>query len=160
MAEPEDPTAGAPKGQRRAHLDDPGWVTPAGGQGRFAAFPLGDGDDDPMVVVVEYAPGVRIGVHSHGSDYWSLVTKGSVEVTRRVELPGSIRLVRAGTAYGPLVVGDEGATVVEVFADRRTFAAPAYLDADDRAAAASSPMPDLVRQALAAVWSSNSNSNS
>jgi anti-sigma factor ChrR (cupin superfamily) len=160
MAEPAEPDGAGPKGQRRAHLDDPGWVTPDGGQGRFAAFPLGDGDDDPLVVVVEYAPGVRIGVHSHGSDYWSMVTKGSVEVTRRIELPGSIRLVRAGTAYGPLVVGDEGATVVEVFADRRTFAAPAFLDASESAAAAGSPMPDLVRQAVAAVWSARSNSNS
>ena len=133
-------------------IDEPGWVDGPGGGGRFAVFPLGEGDHDPLVVVVEYAADTEIGVHAHASDYSSMVVSGRVEVTRRHEEVGSIRHVRAGTAYGPLVIGPEGATVVEVFADRTTFSAPDYLAASDREAAAASPMPELARRAIAAVW--------
>lgn len=143
-----------PKGQLHASLDDPGWLDGVGGQGRFTAYPLGDGEHDPVVSLVEYAPNVRIGVHYHDSDYFSMVLTGEIEITRRLEQPGSIRLVRAGTAYGPLVAGPEGCTVLEVFADRSTFVAPHYLHAQDQAAATSSPFPELFRQAIQACWTS------
>lgn len=140
------------KGQRHLSLDDPGWIDGGTGQGRFAAMPLGDDEHGPVVAIVEYAPGTRIGVHHHDSDYCSIVLSGEIEVTRRVEGPGSIRHVRAGTAYGPLVVGDQGCTVLEVFEDRTTFVAPVYLREDDRLRGELSPMPRLLAQAVAACW--------
>ena len=45
------------KGQWHFSLADPPWSEGPGGQGRFTAYPLGDDDHGPMVVLVEYAPG-------------------------------------------------------------------------------------------------------
>jgi mannose-6-phosphate isomerase-like protein (cupin superfamily) len=145
-------TAAPARGQRHLSLQEPGWTAGPGGQGRFTVLPLGDDEHGPLVAIVEYAPGVRLGVHHHDSDYCSIVVAGEVEITRRMEQVGSIRLVRAGTAYGPLVVGPEGCTVVEIFEDRTTFTKPVYLKEVDRAAAAASPMPELVRQIVAGTW--------
>jgi hypothetical protein len=39
-----------------------------------------------------------------------------LEVTRKVHEVGSVRIVKAGTAYGPLRVGESGCTVVDIFA--------------------------------------------
>jgi hypothetical protein len=150
MADAAD--AAGPKGQRRFTWDDPGWTEGNSGQGRFTCFPLGDADHGPLIVVIEYAPDLRIGVHHHTSDYCSMVIKGEIEVTRKRETVGSMRLVRGGTAYGPLVVGPEGCTVVEFFEDRTTFATPVYLQRDDRLAAVGSPMPGLVRQLVGQAW--------
>jgi mannose-6-phosphate isomerase-like protein (cupin superfamily) len=136
------------KGQWHFSLEDPPWTEGPGGQGRFTAYPLGDDDHGPMVVLVEYAPGVTIGVHHHESDYFSLVVSGAVTITRRSEAPGSIRLVKAGTAYGPLVVGPEGCTVLEVFADRTTFTKPRYAREVDRVRSESTVMTALVDQIL------------
>jgi anti-sigma factor ChrR (cupin superfamily) len=128
------------------------WI--GGPGGRFVAFPLGAGGHDPVVVIVEYAPGTVIGVHHHRSDYYSMVLFGSMEVTRRAENPGSIRHVRAETAYGPLVIGDEGCTVLEVFADRQTFVEPVFVGALrsgalDLGTPADNPMPAMFALAMA-----------
>ena len=69
-------------------------------------------------------------------------------ITRRLESPGSIRLVKAGTAYGPLVVGPEGCTVLEAFADRTTFTKPRYAREVDRVRSVSTVMTALVDQIL------------
>jgi hypothetical protein len=144
MAEPATPRT---KGQHRTRLETLDWI--GGDRGRFAAFPLGDGVHDPVVVIVEYAPGVVIGPHAHGSDYFSMVLKGDLEVTRRNEDVGSMRHVRATTAYGPLMVGPEGATVLEVFADRQTFVAPQFVGAHAQMDAGPAPMPALFALAIA-----------
>ena len=148
MAEPTGPT----KGQRHVTLNEPGWTEGPGGGGRFTVFALGDDEHGPLIALVEYAANSRVGVHTHASDYFSLVIEGEIEITRRLETKGSIRHVRADTAYGPLVVGPEGCTVLEVFEDRTTFTAPAYLKESDRIATAGSPMPELVQQVIAGTW--------
>jgi hypothetical protein len=141
------------RGHHRTHLDALDWVQGPGG--RFVAFPLGAGDHDPIVVIVEYAPGTTIGVHHHRSDYYSMVLAGSMEVTRREESPGAIRHVKAETAYGPLVVADVGCTVLEVFADRLTFVEPVFVGASRGTVAAPAntappnPMPALFATAIA-----------
>lgn len=118
--------------------------------GRFAAFPLGDGPRDPIVIVVEYAPNTTIDAHTHDSDYFSMVLCGQMEVTRRQEEIGSMRHVRANTTYGPLRIGAEGCTVLEVFADRVTFIEPRFARAGDAAPSTSvSRMPALFAQAIA-----------
>lgn len=136
------------KGQKRTDLEHLDWI--GGASGRFAAFPLGDGEGDPVIVVVEYAPGTVIPSHHHESDYFSMVLRGDIEITRRRESPGSMRYVRATTVYGPLVVGPEGCTVLEVFADRRTFVDPRYVPALPSApASVGTSMPELFAQAIA-----------
>lgn len=136
------------KGQHRTSLDEIEWVEGTGG--RFAAYPLGDGEHDPIVVIVEYDAGMVIGPHHHGSDYFSLVLKGDIEITRRPEEVGSVRHVRANTAYGPLVVGPEGCTVLEVFQDRVAFVEPVFVGARAvEGATLSSPMKGLLAIAIA-----------
>ena len=77
----------------------------------------GDGmHDNVMISVVHYGPGAVVPVHSHNVDYCSIVVAGSIEVTRRRYETGSMRIVRANTAYGPLDVGPDGCTVIDVFA--------------------------------------------
>ena len=93
--------------------------------GNAALFDIGDPDNEhrPAVVMVEYAPGAQVPPHHHGCDYLSYVIAGELEVTRVTHGAGSIRVVRAGTAYGPLRGGPEGARVLEVFADRSSLMA-------------------------------------
>jgi quercetin dioxygenase-like cupin family protein len=93
--------------------------------GNAALFDIGDPENErrPAVVMVDYAPGAQVPPHHHGCDYLSYVIAGSIEVTRVTHGPGSIRVVRAGTAYGPLLAGPEGARVLEVFADRSNLMA-------------------------------------
>jgi hypothetical protein len=68
------------------------------------------------MLVVKYSPGSVVKPHYHHADYCSIVVEGSIEVTRHHEGVGTMRIVNAGTVYGPLVAGPEGCTVVEVFA--------------------------------------------
>lgn len=79
---------------------------------------IGDRDkgDSVLVAVVDYAPHAEVPAHSHLVDYISVVVRGSIEVTKRQEGVGSIRIVRAGTGYGPLKAGPEGCTAVDIFA--------------------------------------------
>ena len=67
-------------------------------------------------LMVRYDPGSEVPVHFHDSDYCSLVVDGSIEITRKVHEVGSVRIVKAGTAYGPLKVGPQGCTVIDIFA--------------------------------------------
>lgn len=73
-------------------------------------------DNEATVSVIRYWPGSEVPVHFHTVDYCSIVVEGSIEVTRRVYQPGSMRFVRANTAYGPLKAGPEGCTVIDFFA--------------------------------------------
>lgn len=106
----------------------------------FAATIIGDaalvdiGDDDnarrPLIALVKFSPGTEIPPHYHDSDYCSIVVEGQLEVTRKVHGPGSVRIVKGGTAYGPVVAGPDGATAIEIFADRTGIAAT-YLGGDE-----------------------------
>ena len=81
---------------------------------------LGEPDDPhrPLIMLVRYAPNIIVKPHAHASDYASLVVDGDVVVTGRQHRVGSIRLVAAGTVYGPLVAGESGTTLIDVFTDR------------------------------------------
>jgi hypothetical protein len=93
--------------------------------GQAFLMDVGDGDNPrrPLVGMVRYAPGAEVPVHHHDTDYVSIVVEGEIEVTRKVHRRGSIRVVKKGTAYGPLKAGPEGCLVVEVFADRSGISA-------------------------------------
>jgi quercetin dioxygenase-like cupin family protein len=83
---------------------------------RYKSVAFGAEGQETRAVMVRYEPGSEVPVHFHPSDYCSIVVEGSVEITRRVHEPGSVRVVKAGTAYGPLRVGEEGCTVIDIFA--------------------------------------------
>lgn len=86
--------------------------------GRVALFDIGpnDAENRPIVAAVEYDPGAFVPVHSHASDYVSVLIEGELTVGRTSHLPGSIRVVRATTAYGPIRVGPAGARTIDTFA--------------------------------------------
>lgn len=81
---------------------------------------IGDADNPrrPVVGVIKYAPGAEVPVHYHNTDYVSIVIEGEIEVTRKRHGVGAVRVVKQGTAYGPLKAGPDGCRVIEVFADR------------------------------------------
>lgn len=98
--------------------------------GRAALVDIGDEDHRPLVAMVDYAPGTEVPVHYHGTDYCSIVVEGEIEITRKMHRPGSIRVVRKGTAYGPLKIGPQGCKVIDIFADRTGIAAT-FLNTDE-----------------------------
>jgi hypothetical protein len=82
---------------------------------RSVWYDFGTVENPGRVFIVKYGPGYVGRPHSHDTDYCSLVVEGSIEVTRRTFGRGSIRFVKAGTTYGPIVAGPDGATVIEFF---------------------------------------------
>lgn len=87
--------------------------------GRSAVLPFGKEPTAPMVVVIEYLPNAHVDAHHHDTDYLSIVIRGSMIVSNHPESVGSVRSVTAGATYGPLEVGPDGCTVVDVFAERQ-----------------------------------------
>ena len=78
-------------------------------------YDFGTESNPGRVFVVKYGPGYVNSAHAHDTDYCSVVVEGSVDIARRTFGPGSIRFVKAETTYGPVVVGPDGATVIEFF---------------------------------------------
>lgn len=119
---PDSAVTRRPKGQRMVTWTEPGeWTYDPEKRLRHARLTLGVDDEGAAttILVVQYEPGSEVGVHSHGTDYCSIVVEGSIEVTRREHSVGSMRVVNADTAYGPLRAGPEGCTVIDVFASGR-----------------------------------------
>lgn len=118
-ADTRDPISKRRKGQRFFSWDDPGeWKHDPEKKLSYASVPIGVGDTGAAatILVVKYEPGSYVAPHYHHADYCSVVVEGSIEVTRRNHEVGSMRVVNAGTAYGPLIAGPEGCTVIEFFA--------------------------------------------
>ena len=89
--------------------DSLGWEY--SGRVRTAFFDIGDpdGQQRPVVMLAEYPAGVTVATHWHSTDYVSIVVGGFLTVTGKGHLPGAVRRVAAGTAYGPIVAGPDGA---------------------------------------------------
>lgn len=90
------------------------------GQGiRAAHFSLGvEGDEsNPIIMRGSFPPGVVVPPHSHNTDYTEIILSGSQQVTRKWHHPGDVRIVKAGTVYGPLVAGPHGVEILIVFRD-------------------------------------------
>jgi quercetin dioxygenase-like cupin family protein len=106
-----------PKGQFfYTWKDTEDWVDVPELRLRYKSLPFGSEGEETRAVLVRYDPGSEVPVHHHPSDYCSLVVEGSVEVTRKLHEVGSVRIVKAGTAYGPLKIGESGCTVIDIFA--------------------------------------------
>lgn len=97
-----------------------GWVELPDGS-RVSRIRVGDADDAtaPVVLRMELPPGATVGAHAHDTDYTEIILEGSQVVTRRLHTAGDVRIVKAGTSYGPLVAGPDGATVLVIFRDGR-----------------------------------------
>ncbi len=96
--------------------DETDWVEVPEKKLRYKFLPFGEEGNETRTLMVRYDPGSEVPVHFHHSDYCSLVVEGSIEITRKKHDVGSVRIVKAGTAYGPLKVGPHGCTVIDVFA--------------------------------------------
>jgi quercetin dioxygenase-like cupin family protein len=121
----KDGTAAAPrpvKGQRMFTWAEPGeWITDSAQHLSYCWSELGVDEQgaSTTVMVVRYEPGSEVRPHYHDLDYCSIVVEGAIEVTRQHHGVGSMRVVKAGTAYGPLRAGPDGCTVIDVFATGR-----------------------------------------
>ena len=74
------------------------------------------GDENaPAVFRVYYPPGFEVPAHSHPSDYTEIFLSGTQKISGRWYQAGDLRIVSAGTAYGPTVTGPEGCTVLAFF---------------------------------------------
>src|SRR4030081_1983397 len=84
---------------------------------RFRRVPLEDRADAPMVILVDFPPHSRVVAHTHDTSYAEYVIEGSQRVGKKEYGPGEIRVVAAGTGYGPIEVGPQGCKVLITFAD-------------------------------------------
>ncbi len=106
---------------RRVGFKDVTWHEPGkwtrNGSLQYCRERIGlDPDEGTGVLVVRYDPGCEIGVHYHNCDYCSVVVEGSIKISHVKHEVGSMRFVKAGTLYGPLIAGPEGCTVIDIFA--------------------------------------------
>ena len=74
-------------------------------------------DSSPTVFKASFPPDCRIEAHTHACDYSEILLKGSQKVSGRWLHEGDIRVGLANRAYGPLIAGPEGVTVLVIFAD-------------------------------------------
>lgn len=82
----------------------------------YARFALDDGNGvAPVVIVSRFEPGEIVGAHTHDTNYFEYVIEGEQTVGKAVFCKGDVRLVKAGTGYGPIIIGPQGCTVLIVF---------------------------------------------
>lgn len=82
----------------------------------YARFALEEGNAAaPMVIVSRFEPGEVVGAHTHDTNYFEYVIEGEQTVGKVAFRKGDVRLVKAGTGYGPIVIGPQGCTVLIVF---------------------------------------------
>ena len=89
-------------------------------------FRIGDPDhaESPTVFKVRFPPNCEIEPHSHDSDYCEIILEGRQKVTGKWHEAGDIRIGLANRVYGPLIAGEDGVTVLVIFADGRWPAIP------------------------------------
>ena len=84
-------------------------------------FRVGDPADpsSPTVFKAYYPPGCLVEAHTHECDYTEIILEGSQKVGAKWFHAGDVRIGLANRGYGPLLAGDEGATVLFFFKDGR-----------------------------------------
>lgn len=78
---------------------------------------LPSSDASPTVFKTYFPPGCRIEAHTHPCDYSEIILEGRQKVSGKWLEVGDIRVGLANRAYGPLIAGDEGVTVLVIFAN-------------------------------------------
>jgi anti-sigma factor ChrR (cupin superfamily) len=83
---------------------------------KYARFCLDEANrDSPTVILSKFGPGAEVPAHTHDTNYFEYIIEGEQAVGKRLFRQGDVRLVTAGTGYGPIKVGPEGCTVLIVF---------------------------------------------
>jgi hypothetical protein len=80
-----------------------------------AFFSLGGDASDATVMKVHFPPDHEVAAHQHNVDYCEVILAGSQCVGRTWYEAGDIRIAKADSAYGPLISGPEGVTILLVF---------------------------------------------
>ena len=68
-----------------------------------------------MVVLGRYDPNVVIERHGHASDHLVYVVQGDLMVAERSCRAGTLIVLELGAKFGPLIAGDHGALLLEVW---------------------------------------------
>lgn len=111
-------------GRMETTWDQLGWTTTPSGS-KYSKLVMGVTEGDPHIFHVEFPPGARVAAHHHESDYVEVIVRGRQRIGRAWHEEGSVRFVSAKQVYGPILTGDDGATVLLVFRDGRWPAVPA-----------------------------------
>ena len=74
-------------------------------------------DASPTVFKTYFPPGSRVEAHTHPCDYSEIILEGRQKVSGKWLETGDIRVGLANRGYGPLIAGDEGVTVLVIFAN-------------------------------------------
>jgi len=126
---------------RRIGFKDVSWIEPGqwtrNGDLQYVMERIGqDPEGGTGVLVVRYDPNCVVGVHYHNCDYCSVIVEGSIKIGHETHEVGSMRFVKAGTVYGPLIAGPEGCTAIDVFAvgNDPMSAVNTYIDMEARRA--------------------------
>ena len=98
--------------------DELGWQPTKSG-GRSSRLLVGDADDAPMVMMVRFPPGAVVQPHTHDTDYCEMILEGEQTIGKHTHGAGTVRVVKAGTGYGPITCGPEGAVALFFFRDHR-----------------------------------------
>jgi anti-sigma factor ChrR (cupin superfamily) len=107
----------AARGHREIFAKDVDWLTSSSGIKYAKIFMGAENSKSPMVSIVDFPPGVELSPHTHSSDYLEYVISGDITVGKIRYVEGDIRVVKGGTGYGPLQVGDQGCKAMIVFSD-------------------------------------------
>ncbi len=104
------------RGHRDIFAKDILWGQGTGPGVSYARF-LMDEDDtsSPLVILTKFAAGEVVAPHTHGTNYFEYVIEGEQTVGKTKFGPGDVRFAKAGTGYGPIVIGPDGCTVIIVF---------------------------------------------
>jgi hypothetical protein len=118
----ERPKAAPPVGSPRlafVHLDDVPWnevIAQMHGERRVSVHEkFLEWNAKRMVVLGRYDPHVVIERHGHASDHLVYVLEGELLVGDRRCLPGTLIVLDVGAKFGPLIAGESGALLFEVW---------------------------------------------
>ena len=116
--------------ERRGHVvtswDEIGSITLPVTDIETTQYRIGLPDDEasPTVFKAYFPPDCRVEAHTHACDYSEIILEGSQKVSGKWLHEGNIRIGLANRAYGPLIAGPEGVTVLVIFADGNWPAIP------------------------------------
>ena len=101
------------------HIDDVPWtevIAQMHGDRRVSVHEkFLEWNDRRMVVLGRYDPHVVIERHGHASDHLVYVLEGELLVGDRPCPPGTLIVLEVGATFGPLVAGERGALLFEVW---------------------------------------------
>ena len=106
----------AGRGHRDIFGDDMEWFEGTSPGTMYTRF-LMDEDDagSPLVILTRFEAGETVEPHTHAANYFEYVIEGEQTVGKTVFRKGDVRLVKGGTGYGPITIGEDGCTVLIVF---------------------------------------------